>query len=585
MITRKLTIIAQDPSIKNSDGKIIRTQVDIPYEELSPGPRGYRLNIIDYDSTQRVFYKPFLITGTEDLFENVPDSKLLTDPRFHAQNVYTIVMRLLARFEFAFGRRVAWGSNSHQLNISPHAFADANAFYSSDDSGLFFGYFASDKGKIIFTCLSHDIIAHETTHALLDGIRKAYTTPSYPDQDGFHEGFADSIAILSVFSLKDVVKILLNDGLDSEKYIKKDKLTASSLKNNVLLKLAKEFGSEISGHSFEALRSAVLKKPSKVALKDPLYQEPHIRGEILSSAILNSFIEVWIKRLNSWLPEKDDKILINRVVEDASDAAEHLLTMCIRALDYCPVVDITFNEFLTSLLTVDMELLNDDGKYKYRDILREQFSRWGLESINTKNAKVDSSDELGIWERITSKFGLNYDCVHKESLETDRYETFKFLWENRKVLGMYEDAFTQIISLRKSLRVAPDGFVLKETICEYTQTIEIEAKNLSQINKKILKPLGMDDNSLIKMHGGGVLIFDDFGQLKYHIATRIDDPDRQNPRLEYLWKIGQKDRMNRYGFTDGKGRGKKFSNSIFDIENKTKLKDEWKDNEEEEIIL
>ena len=31
---------------------------------------------------------------------------LLSDPRFHAQNVYAIAMRILARFEFALGRRV-----------------------------------------------------------------------------------------------------------------------------------------------------------------------------------------------------------------------------------------------------------------------------------------------------------------------------------------------------------------------------------------------------------------------------------------------------------------------------------------------
>ena len=31
------------------------------------------------------------------------DQRLLADPKFHAQNVYAIVMRTLARFEFALG--------------------------------------------------------------------------------------------------------------------------------------------------------------------------------------------------------------------------------------------------------------------------------------------------------------------------------------------------------------------------------------------------------------------------------------------------------------------------------------------------
>ncbi len=52
--TRKMTIIAQDPSIKDSNQKILRTQVSIPYEQLGPGPRGYRVHVVDYDSSHSV---------------------------------------------------------------------------------------------------------------------------------------------------------------------------------------------------------------------------------------------------------------------------------------------------------------------------------------------------------------------------------------------------------------------------------------------------------------------------------------------------------------------------------------------------
>ena len=46
------------------------------------------------------------------------NKELLDDPRFHARNVYAIMMRILARFEFALGRRVAWGSAGHQKYTS-----------------------------------------------------------------------------------------------------------------------------------------------------------------------------------------------------------------------------------------------------------------------------------------------------------------------------------------------------------------------------------------------------------------------------------------------------------------------------------
>src|SRR5262249_5662888 len=131
--------------------------------------------------------------------------KLPEDPRFYAQNVYAIVMRTLAQFEFALWGRWASGFHGHQIHIVPHPFARSKAFYFRADRAIFFWYFMGSNGKLVFTCLSHDVVAHETTHALLDGLRKRYMERSTPDQAAFHEGFADVVAVLSVFSLPDVV--------------------------------------------------------------------------------------------------------------------------------------------------------------------------------------------------------------------------------------------------------------------------------------------------------------------------------------------------------------------------------------------
>ena len=111
-------------------------------------------------------------------------------------------MRTLAQFERALGRRVSWSFGGHQLKVAPHAFAEANAFYASREEALLFGYFAGPDGStVVQNCLSHDIVAHETTHALVDGLRPRYLEPSSPDQAAFHEGFADVVALLSVFSI------------------------------------------------------------------------------------------------------------------------------------------------------------------------------------------------------------------------------------------------------------------------------------------------------------------------------------------------------------------------------------------------
>ena len=145
--TRRLTVIAQDPSIR-VDGRVLTTEVDIPAEEIAPGPRGYRVQVVDYDTSSGVLYQPleypplqngqYLDPFKEDA-QRATNENLITDPRFHQQNVYAIVMKTLARFEFALGRRISWGFTGHQINVAPHAFADANPIYSKNVHALVFG--------------------------------------------------------------------------------------------------------------------------------------------------------------------------------------------------------------------------------------------------------------------------------------------------------------------------------------------------------------------------------------------------------------------------------------------------------------
>ena len=211
--TRKLTIVAQDPHFLTRDGRIVTAQIDVPAETLWPGPMGYRVHVIDFDSTTNTLYKAYGKIEQEDLsvdpYINVGSepTRIINDPQFHQQNVYAISMATLGRFEKALGRRVHWSfkAGGHQLKIAPHAFRDENAFYSRTDESLTFGYFRGRSNETIYTCLSHDVVVHETTHAILDGLRPRYFYPSSPDQAAFHEGFSDIIAILSVFRLPEVL--------------------------------------------------------------------------------------------------------------------------------------------------------------------------------------------------------------------------------------------------------------------------------------------------------------------------------------------------------------------------------------------
>lgn len=529
---RQITIIAQDPSVRVR-GRILTSRIRIPAETLLPGPVGYRVEVIDYDATHDTFYLPQPAPPTEseddDPFEGYADSKLETDPVFHRFNAYALVMRTLARFEFALGRRIGWGFYGHQLKIAPHAFADANAFYSEKDHALLLGYFPGRNG-MVFTCLSHDVVVHETTHALVDGLRERYTEPSSPDQAAFHEGFADVVALLSVFSLRGIIEMMIDAtaALRDRRLVSTGVLTADALRESIIFGLAEqvgqETGPEIGASRGKALRRSLELLPSPSYLEQDEFLEPHRRGEILVAAMLNAFINIWTRRLDALI---EDRVRVDRAraVEEGADIAGTLLTSAIRALDYAPPVDITFGDYLSALLTADREIRPSDVRYDLRKAIHESFASYGIPPA--------SGEPGGYWPPAPED--LQYGRTHFEGMQRDRDEVFHFIWENRKALKLDEDAYTYVTSVRPCTRVGEDGFVLHETVCEYLQILEPVARELAAL--EVETPEGMPDEQKVRLFGGGTLIFDEYGQLKFHVCNPLSS-ERQSERVKYLWRYG-----------------------------------------------
>ena len=82
---RYVTVIAQDPSVRvdGPEGPILMAKIAIPAEDLIPGPIGYRVQVVDYDSTTRRF------NGAHDL----PES-LAAEPPAWAKGEAKILERL-----------------------------------------------------------------------------------------------------------------------------------------------------------------------------------------------------------------------------------------------------------------------------------------------------------------------------------------------------------------------------------------------------------------------------------------------------------------------------------------------------------
>src|SRR5215475_13267055 len=535
--TFAMTIVAQDPSVGDERG-MLRATVPVPADRLEPGPRSHRFQVIDYDATARVLLPPAALGAGDggpveaDPFDGRPDEELLSDPAFHAQNVYAIAARTLAAFESAIGRRLNWGFLGHELYLVPHAMAEANAYYADDVRAVLFGYLpaAARRG------------ARGRPRGLRVARRHRFLMPGLPDQPAFHEGLADIVALLSVFSMPGVAKSLLGRA-NLQGQIADQSVTDQELKHNALFTLAEQVGSALKDERGSALRDSITLRPSARWASDPRYSEPHARGEVLVWIILETLAGIWRKRLRDITFA--GSVNLDRAAEEGSTAAQHLLSMCVRAIDYLPPVEFEFPDFLAALLVSDAELVPDD-KHGYREAVRSAFARWGIRAADTYVADLSQSSLTPVYRN------LSYTA-----LRSDTDEVFRFIWENLELLELDPRFYIHVEHVRPSVRVGPDGMVVAETVAEYIQFLEGTPAGLSRAIG-LRTPADVPPGTRVRVLGGGTIIFDQFGQAKYHHRKDIRDIRRQRRRLNYLVRNGLFD-GDSLGVSDGLPAGQRFA--------------------------
>jgi hypothetical protein len=470
---RKLRAYAFDPSLslKIDTAEINSLVYKVAWEQLAPGPAGEYVEVIDFDPTIRRFFIPVDLNNPYILAQDGLEPSE-SNPQFHQQMVYAVAMTTIRNFEKALGRKILWAPRLledrvkseeyvSRLRIYPHALREANAYYSPGKKALLFGYFSSapaDQGlhmpdSLVFTCLSHDIIAHEVTHAILDGLHYYYNEPSNPDVLAFHEAFADIVALFQHFTFPEVLKHQIAQ-------------TRGDLGNqNLLGKLAQEFGAAIG--SYGSLRDALGEVDEKTREWHPRtpnpedYRqqlEPHARGSILVAAVFEAFIHIYKRRVadllrlatngSGVLPQGElHPDLVNRLAHEAAKAASHVLSMCIRALDYCPPVDITFGEYLRALITADADLVQDDSR-DYRLAFIEAFRRRGIYPAGIKTLSEESlqypADPCGD-EKNKQLFGLmtaylkeyRNEVIYKNDREEIYRISRKYIGDSNNGMGLH----------------------------------------------------------------------------------------------------------------------------------------------------
>jgi hypothetical protein len=590
-VHRRLRGYAFDPSlsIKLETAVVNQTTYKVMWEDkpvngdggLSKGPVGEYLEVVDYDPASNCFYEPIDLNDPDILAQDgLPPSE--GNPQFHQQMAYAVGMTTIRNFEKALGRRALWAPLEssdlttpqrfvQRLRVYPHALREANAYYSPEKRALLFGYFpaSSDRpdrylpGGIVFTCLSHDIIAHETTHALLDGMHRRFIEASHQDALAFHEAFADIVALFQHFTFPEVLRHQIA------------RTRGDLASQNLLGELAQEFGEAIGNYG--ALRSALGDTDPDTGKWTPHkpnpeeYQtvtEPHARGAILVAAVFDAFLSIYKRRVadllriatsgTGVLPEGElHPDLVRRLANEAAKSAQHVLNACIRALDYCPPVDISFGDYLRAIITADADLVPDDD-LGYRIAFIEAFRWRGIYPRDVRALSVDSlrwpavRTSQGFFEPLAGKLreivaeypyfqtrrqvyeatekisGRLHDWIategHAQLKEFSQIAGITFEFEFPGLRGDKKTGIPsfQIHSLRPARRVGPDGDSLNQLIISMIQTRDVTVDS------------PIDGRTRMKFRGGATLILNlDTMQLQYAIRKSIGDVGRLERYKDY----------------------------------------------------
>lgn len=114
------------------------------------------------------------------------------------------------------------------------------------------------------------------------------------------------------------------------------------------------------------------------------------------------------------MPEGDiHPDLVNRLAREARDTAAHVLQMCIRGIDYCPPVDITFGDYLRAVITADLDI-NPNDEFGYRVAFVESFREWGIYPQGIKSMSVESL----CWPSFEETFSVARSNISNEAVSS-----------------------------------------------------------------------------------------------------------------------------------------------------------------------
>jgi hypothetical protein len=290
----------------------------------------------------------------------VPELPDVHNRAFNQVSVFATVVKTIQMYEEpdTLGRDVRWGFDGPQLLVVPRAGEWANAFYQRASRSLQFFYFGSPKDptEIIYTSLSRDIVAHETGHAILDGIAPHLYDATSPQSLALHEAIGDLTALLVSMRSSKLAKAVLEK-------------TGGSIEDaSVFSAIATEFGMARGTGALRDLRN-------EKTIHDVDASEPHALSEVLAGALYPMLVQMHADRMKARAQEKG----ISEYSASGwalATAANQFKRMTLRALDYLPPGEISFADYGRAIIAADQASHPDDPQE--RGWIVDEFVRRGL---------------------------------------------------------------------------------------------------------------------------------------------------------------------------------------------------------------
>jgi hypothetical protein len=225
--------------------------------------------------------------------------------------------------------------------------------------------------------------------------------------------------------------------------------------------------------------------------------------------------------------------LVNRIATEAQKASMQILTMCIRAFDYLPPVDITYGDYLRALVTADFELMPEDVTSVRQSVI-EAFRKRGIyphgvtslaeESLLWEERQdLSSFPQVSLDELVRTAQGLkrSTDARNREGdVDTSevREETADALhaWAvtNAHEIGLDPAREIAVAGFHQAFRVGSDGRLNVELVAQFTQIDDADAAQFGGL----------------PFRGGATVVAAADGRVRYVIPKRMTDTRRARQR-------------------------------------------------------